>query len=120
MTKAKAAILIATLSAANFAIGMGAFVVIGVLTPISEGLGMTSQEAGFVLTSYAIAYAVQIECHGGLSRRSEKELLRLAGSAIIDLARILSLGLSHQNHRIAWVSRSSVMAMTRRRIHTYR
>ena len=27
---------------------------------------------------YAIAYAVQIECHGGLSRRSEKELLRLS------------------------------------------
>ena len=33
------------------------------------------------LLVYAIAYAVQIECHGGLSRRSEKELLRLAGSA---------------------------------------
>ena len=58
MTKAKAAILIATLSAANFAIGMGAFVVIGVLTPISEGLAMTKQEAGFVLTAYAIAYAI--------------------------------------------------------------
>ena len=33
------------------------------------------------LLVYAITYAVQIECHGGLSRRSEKELLRLAGSA---------------------------------------
>jgi len=33
------------------------------------------------LLVYAIAYAVQIECHGGLSRRSEKELLRLSGSA---------------------------------------
>ncbi len=32
------------------------------------------------LLVYAIAYAVQIECHGGLSRRSEKELLRLAES----------------------------------------
>ena len=30
------------------------------------------------LLVYAIAYAVQIECHGGLSRRSEKELLRLS------------------------------------------
>lgn len=33
------------------------------------------------LLVYAITYAVQIECHGGLSRRSEKELLRLAESA---------------------------------------
>ena len=33
------------------------------------------------LLVYAIAYAVQIECHGGLSRRSQKELLRLAGAA---------------------------------------
>ena len=30
------------------------------------------------LLVYAIAHAVQIECHGGLSRRSEKELLRLS------------------------------------------
>ena len=33
------------------------------------------------LLVYAIAHAVQIECHGGLSRRSEKELLRLSRPA---------------------------------------
>ena len=33
------------------------------------------------LLVYAAAYAVQVERHGGLSKRSQKELLRLAGSA---------------------------------------
>ena len=33
------------------------------------------------LLAFAVAYAVQVERHGGLSRRSQKELLRLAGSA---------------------------------------
>ncbi len=74
MTQSRSSILIATLSAANFAIGMGAFVVIGVLTPISEGLSMSKQEAGFVLTAYAIAYAILspllVAFTGGWSRRT--------------------------------------------------
>jgi MFS transporter, DHA1 family, inner membrane transport protein len=90
MTKAKAAILIATLSAANFAIGMGAFVVIGVLTPISEGLAMTKQEAGFVLTAYAIAYAILspllVAFTGGWSRRT----VLLIGMGLFGLGAALS------------------------------
>jgi predicted MFS family arabinose efflux permease len=74
MNRSRSSILIATLSAANFAIGMGAFIVIGVLTPISEGLAMTKQEAGFVLTAYAIAYAILspllVAFTGGWSRRT--------------------------------------------------
>ncbi len=42
----------------NFVIGMGAFIVIGILTPIAEGLGVTIASAGLIMTVYAAAYAV--------------------------------------------------------------
>lgn len=90
MTKAKAAILIATLSAANFAIGMGAFVVIGVLTPISEGLGMTSQEAGFVLTSYAIAYAILSPLLVAITGTWSRRTVLLIGMSVFGLGAALT------------------------------
>ena len=73
-TAAAPAYLIAMLSTANFAIGLGAFVVIGVLNPIAESYGMTAAEAGRVMTVYAIAYALgsplTVALTGALSRRS--------------------------------------------------
>ena len=50
--------LIPVLSAANFVIGMGAFVLIGMLTPISDGLGLSPARTGWIMTTYALAYAV--------------------------------------------------------------
>lgn len=65
--------LIAVLSASNFAIGMGAFVVIGVLTPLAESLRVTPQSAGQVMTVYALSYAVLspvlVSLTGRLGRR---------------------------------------------------
>jgi DHA1 family inner membrane transport protein len=66
--------LIATLSAGNFAIGMGAFVVIGVLSPIADDLALSKTAAGMVMTVYAIAYAVLspvlISLTGAIDRRT--------------------------------------------------
>jgi predicted MFS family arabinose efflux permease len=66
--------LIPVLSAGNFAIGMGAFVVIGILTPIADGLGLTKAEAGMVMTAYAAGYAILsplgVALTGGLPRRT--------------------------------------------------
>ncbi|CTQ49844.1 MFS transporter [Jannaschia donghaensis] len=50
--------LVPVLSAANFVVGMGAFVIVGMLGPLSRDLAMTPSQAGWVLTSYAIAYAL--------------------------------------------------------------
>lgn len=47
-----------TLSACNFVIGMGAFVVIGLLEPVAEGFGVSRPQAGWLMTVYAIAYAI--------------------------------------------------------------
>jgi MFS transporter, DHA1 family, inner membrane transport protein len=66
--------LLPALAFANFAIGIGAFVVIGVLTPIAEGLRLTHAEAGLVMSIYAAAYAIgsplAITATGRLDRRS--------------------------------------------------
>jgi len=50
--------LLALLAFGNFIVGMGAFVVIGIVTPIAEGLEVSQASAGIVLTSYAAAYAL--------------------------------------------------------------
>lgn len=65
---------IPTLAAANFAVGVGSFITIGILTPMSADLNMTAAEAGFVMTIYAIAYAIgsplMVAATGALARRS--------------------------------------------------
>lgn len=65
---------IPTLAAANFAVGVGSFITIGILTPMSADLNMTAAEAGFVMTIYAIAYAIgsplMVAATGTLARRS--------------------------------------------------
>ena len=42
----------------NFVIGTGAFVVIGMLTPIADGFNVSNADARWVMTSYSLAYAV--------------------------------------------------------------
>ncbi|MEL6619421.1 MAG: MFS transporter [Pseudomonadota bacterium] len=51
-------LLIPVLSASNFLIGMGAFVIVGVLEPLGSDLGVSAASAGVLLTVYALAYAV--------------------------------------------------------------
>ena len=66
--------LLPALAFVNFAIGIGAFGVIGVLSPIAEGLKLTHAEAGMVMSVYAIAYAIgsplAIAATGKLDRRT--------------------------------------------------
>ncbi|NNE24571.1 MAG: MFS transporter [Rhizobiales bacterium] len=66
-------LLIPILSASNFVIGMGAFIVIGLLNPIAEDLALTTAGAGWIMTIYALAYAVLspllISMSGHIGRR---------------------------------------------------
>jgi MFS transporter, DHA1 family, inner membrane transport protein len=61
------------LSAGNFVIGLGAFVVVGLISPIADTFNVTPEQAGLVLTYYAIAYAfgapIVAALTGGISRR---------------------------------------------------
>jgi DHA1 family inner membrane transport protein len=82
--------LIGLLSAGNFAIGVGAFVVIGMLTPIAEGLGMSSGSAGFVLTVYSLAYAIGSPLAVAATGRWTRRRVLLAGMALFGLGSLLS------------------------------
>ncbi|MEL6463971.1 MAG: MFS transporter [Pseudomonadota bacterium] len=52
------ALLIAVLSSCNFLIGMGVFVIVGVLEPLGVAFDISAASAGALMTVYAMAYAV--------------------------------------------------------------
>ncbi len=84
-------LMIATLAAGNFAIGMGAFVVIGILSPLADDLGLSKTGAGLTMTIYAVAYAVLspllVAYTGHLGRRTVLAI----GLAVFALAAMLAL-----------------------------
>tara|TARA_B110000908_G_C10241743_1_gene446489 strand:- start:104 stop:1270 length:1167 start_codon:yes stop_codon:yes gene_type:complete len=50
--------IIPVISACNFLIGVGVFVIIGILEPLGDGLGIAPEQAGILMTIYALSYAV--------------------------------------------------------------
>ena len=83
-------LLIPTLSAANFAVGFAGFSPVGVVAPIAAAFAITAAEAGWVMTTYALAYAIGspilVALTGGLARR----LVLAAGLGLVALAGVLS------------------------------
>jgi predicted MFS family arabinose efflux permease len=69
------------LALANFVIGMGAFVVVGVLSPVAVAFGVDRAQAGALMTVYAATYAVASP-------------LLVAGTGRLDRRRLLSIGLA--------------------------
>ncbi|MEM7268134.1 MAG: MFS transporter, partial [Pseudomonadota bacterium] len=66
--------MLPSLAAANFAVGIGGFVTVGVLTPMGEAFGISAAEAGLVMTIYAVAYAIgsplAVAATGGIARKN--------------------------------------------------
>ncbi|TDK52158.1 MFS transporter [Antarcticimicrobium luteum] len=78
------------LSVANFVIGLGAFVIIGILNPMAEAFGLTPAQAGNLMVVYAGVYAVAspllVSATGQIGRRRV-----LAGAmALFALAALIS------------------------------
>ena len=65
--------LFALLSLCNFVVGLGAFVVIGMIEPLALGLGIGVASAGSLLTVYSIGFAlcspVLVALTGSMGRR---------------------------------------------------
>ncbi|KQI67961.1 hypothetical protein AN189_12840 [Loktanella sp. 3ANDIMAR09] len=82
--------LIGVLSVANFAIGMGAFVLIGMLVPVGDSFGISPGRTGWLMTTYALSYAVLspllVSATGRIGRR---RILTIA-MAIFALAHVAS------------------------------
>ena len=71
---AKARRVLIPLAFVNFTVGVGAFVPISLLAPLSQSLSLSKAQAGWVMGVYALAYAVSspilVSISGGLRRRS--------------------------------------------------
>lgn len=84
------ALVLAMLAFGNFIIGMGAFVVVGIVSPIAEGLGVSTASAGLVLTSYAFAYAVASPIAVALTGRAARRSVLCAALALFALGSLAS------------------------------
>ncbi|WP_162164308.1 MFS transporter [Roseivivax isoporae] len=81
--------MIWTLSACNFVIGMGAFVVIGFLRPVADAFAVSSGTAGWLMTVYALSYAVLSPVLVSLTGAVGRRRVLAAGLAIFALGMAL-------------------------------
>ena len=82
--------LLTLLALGNFVVGMGVFVVIGIVSPIAEGLGVDKADAGIILTSYAIAYALLSPVGAALTGRLPRRTVLAAALGLFCLGSLLS------------------------------
>src|SRR4051794_28809465 len=87
---AAARLILIALAFANFAIGIGAFVVIGILSPISAGLRLGHSQAGLVMSLYALAYAVASPLAIAATGRFARRTVVIAGMALFLAAAVIS------------------------------
>ena len=82
--------LIALLSGCNFVIGMGAFVVIGMVPLLAADLAISTAAAGGAMTAYALAYAVLSPLLVSLTGRIGRRRVIAAGMAVFALGALMS------------------------------
>src|SRR5262245_6961663 len=82
--------LLLFLAFGNFVIGMGIFTVIGSISPIAEGLGVTEADAGVIVTTFALAYALLAPAAAALTGMIARRLVLVAGMSIFCISAILS------------------------------
>lgn len=83
-------LLVPLLSLGNFVIGMGAFVIVGLLEPLGADMGRSAASAGQLLTIYALAYAVLSPLMVALSGQVGRRRVLAAALGLFALAALLS------------------------------
>lgn len=78
------------LALANFAIGMGAFVVVGVLSPVAQAFGIDRAHAGALMSVYAATYAVASPLLIAATGRLDRRRLMSIGLALFALGSVLA------------------------------
>lgn len=82
--------LVLIFSASNFIVGMGAFVVVGLLEPVAADLGLTPVRAGQLMTAYALGYAILSPLLVALTGRLGRRRVMFWALALFALAALLS------------------------------
>ncbi len=83
-------LLIPTLSAVNFIVGMGAFLVVGIIEPIADDFGVSDGQSGALLTTYAILYAIMSPLLVSLTGRIGRRRVLAAGLVVFGLSALFS------------------------------
>jgi predicted MFS family arabinose efflux permease len=83
-------VVLPLLAFGNFIVGMGAFVLVGIVSPIADGLGVSKADAGIVLTTYALAYAVLSPITGALTGTLPRRVVLVTALSIFALGTVLS------------------------------
>lgn len=74
---------LALLGLVNFVVGMGAFLVIGIMTPMAADLGVAKADAGLLLTIYAIVYAISSPLLVAITGKVERVHVLVAGMVVL-------------------------------------
>lgn len=88
--EAKASPVLSLLALGNFVVGMGVFVVIGIVSPIAEALAVSKADAGIIITSYAIAYALLSPIGAALTGRLPRRTVLAGSLALFCVGTLLS------------------------------
>jgi len=83
-------VVLAFLAFGNFIIGMGAFVIVGIISPIADGLGIAKADAGMVMTAYALAYAVLSPITAAVTGTLPRRIVLVMALAIFALGTVVS------------------------------
>jgi predicted MFS family arabinose efflux permease len=83
-------ILIPLFSLGNFIIGMGAFVIVGVLEPLGADMERSAASAGQLLTVYAVAYAILSPLLVALTGKMGRRRVLAGAFALFTLAALIS------------------------------
>jgi DHA1 family inner membrane transport protein len=87
---ARPTFLLLPLAFVNFTVGAGAFLVIGMLSPLAQSLSMSKVQAGWVMSAYALGYALTSPVLIALTGRLRRRTVILTGIAIFVVASLLS------------------------------
>jgi len=86
----KSSPLLTLLALGNFVVGMGVFVVIGIVSPIAEALAVSKADAGIVVTGYAIAYALLSPIGAALTGRLPRRTVLAGALGLFCMGTLLS------------------------------
>ena len=74
----------------NFSVGAGAFFIIGIIGPLSTDLALTKVQAGWIMSAYALGYALSSPVLVSLTGNRPRRDVMLCGIAIFIIASIAS------------------------------
>jgi len=87
--------LLILLSVGMLIVGFGAFGVLGVITPMSRDLALTPVGAGWIVSAYALAYAIGSPLGASLTGRLDRRTVLIIGMGLIAAGALLTAAASN-------------------------